>query len=225
MPPVSPTGALLGLVKLVQGVVLLHDQLGLHLARGVGGHAHQNEDARAGKPAERLQPCHRLDGGGRGGEHAEEARAEDGEAAEGGGDVLGGGAPRAHRRDARPLPLQLVRHVIRVELQEGVEVVEEADEADVDGQVGGPPRVQRLGHAPHRLGAGEVGQPRGERQQRRRENNGHHTRRVHLEGEIALGVEPAGLVPRGVVDGDLTLSLLHIDDAHGDEHKRHEEES
>ena len=47
---------LIGLVEVVQaGVVLLHDELGAHLARGVRGDAHEDQQRGPRKPAERRQ--------------------------------------------------------------------------------------------------------------------------------------------------------------------------
>lgn len=85
-----------------------------------------------------LQPGDAFHEGRRSGQGAEEGGAQDGHAVEGLGDVVGSGAARAHGRDGGARTLQLVGHVLGVQLQEGVVVVEQHDQQHIDLQYRAP---------------------------------------------------------------------------------------
>ena len=79
-----------------------------------------------------LQPGDAFHKGRRSGQGAKEGGAQDGHAVEGLGDVVGSGAARAHRRDRCARAFQLIGHVLGVQLQEGVVVVEQHDQQHID---------------------------------------------------------------------------------------------
>ena len=102
----------------------------LDLPRRVRRHPHQDQQARPDKAPERSQTCQPLDQRGRGGEGPQKRGPEDRHPVERARNVLGGRPPGPDRRDAGPLLLELLGEVGRVELEEGVVVVEEDDEGD-----------------------------------------------------------------------------------------------
>ena len=199
--------------------------LGLDLARGVGRDTDQNQQTRARKPAKGGQPRRALDERRRGGERAQERRPQDRHPVERARDVVRGGAagadggtggalgrggrdfwgvPRGCRAAALCPPrsphlaFELVRQVDRVELEEGVVVVEEDDERDRDldrggrGAGGSPRGVARLvlcgRWAPRRGRRAAVAPPAG-----------------NSPAVTALGVRPAPRAPR-CVGAPATLS-------------------
>ena len=104
--------------------------LRLDLPRGVRRHPDQDQQARPRKPPERGQPRQLLHRGGRRRQRAQEGRTQDRHAVERARDVLRRRPPGAHGRDACALLLELLGEVGRVELEEGVVVVEEDDQGD-----------------------------------------------------------------------------------------------
>ena len=122
------------------------------------------------------------------------------------------------------LPLELIRHVLRLELQEGVEVVEEADERHVHGHVRRPTGVHRLGGTDDHRVRREARERRGSANSDDAKMMGITPAEFTLNGQVAALRQATRLEARAVVHRNLALRFLHVHDTEGGEKEGAEED-
>ncbi len=195
----------------------------LHLRHEVHGDDHDDEQGRAAKLKRDVERHdHELR---QQTDHGHVKRAKHGQAGDHVVNVAGRLLAWTDPGHVGALPLEVVRHVLRIEHDRGVEEAEENDarckhqdvkrlpwrehESDLLKPV--HPRA-----VPEPLGHGGRGQ-----QKARSKDGGNHARHVDLQRQVAaLALEHATtLLPLGVVDGDPALAALDEDDETDDGHR------
>src|SRR5687768_7593968 len=146
------------LARTAEPVVVAHDQLRLHLGHGVHGHAHDDEQGGAAEVEVEAEPLRHpaevvlgeegvepgadardgrhLEAGdeelGQERDHGQVEGSPEGDAAEDVVEVLRGALARTDAGDEAPVLPHVLRHVVGIEDDRGVEVAEEDDEGDVE---------------------------------------------------------------------------------------------
>src|SRR2546423_3974575 len=202
-----------------EAVVVPQQEVLLHLLDRVEGHADHDQQGRAAEAERHVEDARDHDG--QHGDDREEDGAGQGDARQHVVDVVGRGGPGFHARNESPLLLEILRQIHRIEDDGSVEVGEKDDQHRHREEVEGRGDVEVLGQVLQGRATREGGEGARHDDQRLREDDGHHPRRVDAQRDerlLPLADPPSAHHLAGNLDRDTARRDGYRDRPRHDEH-------